>query len=180
MPFTFEKLKNGAVLITPKLFEDPRGFFFESYKFSDFVAAGITKPFVQDNQSFSIKNVFRGIHFQRNPKPQGKLVRCIRGVILDIAVDLRRDSPTFKCGVSVFLNEFNRQLLWVPEGYGHAFFTISDSAEVHYKCTEEYDSKLDAGIIWSDPTLKLDCEIIDPILSEKDKILPFSEDIELF
>lgn len=181
MPFTFEKLENGAVLITPKIFKDSRGFFFESYKQSDFKMAGIDKPFVQDNQSFSVKDVIRGIHYQKYPKPQGKLVRCIKGAIIDIAVDLQGGSPTFKQIAKVELTEENKKMLWIPEGYGHAFLSLSEFVEIHYKCTEEFDGSLDAGIRWDDPELNISWECSNvPVISDKDRILPLLRDAILF
>lgn len=181
MPFTFEKMHNDSVLITPRVFRDSRGFFLETYKMSDFEKGGIASPFVQDNHSLSTRNVLRGIHFQKNPNPQGKLVRCLRGAILDVAVDLRKDSPTFKKWVSVELTEDNKKMLWIPEGFGHGFLTLSEIAEINYKCTVEYDSSLDAGIIWNDPEIGIDWGItVPPSLSEKDIALPYLKDAILF
>lgn len=177
MPFTFEKMQNESVLITPRVFRDSRGYFLETYKQSDFSGFGIYPSFVQDNHSFSTKNVLRGIHFQKTPKPQGKLVRCVRGAILDVAVDLRRDSPTFKKWVSVELTEDNKKMLYIPEGFGHAFLTLSEVAEINYKCTTEYCSSLDAGIRWDDPDIGIDWGLLDnPLLSDKDKLLPLLKD----
>ena len=181
MPFTFEKMKNNSILVTPKSFKDTRGWFLETYKLSDFEANGISGKFVQDNHSYSTYNVLRGIHYQRNPKPQGKLVRCVKGRILDIAVDLRRDSETFKKWISVELSESNQQMLWVPEGFGHGFITLSEEAEINYKCTAEYEPSLDAGIIWNDPDLNIDwTNISPPDLSEKDMRLPALQNSVLF
>jgi dTDP-4-dehydrorhamnose 3,5-epimerase len=181
MPFTFEKMKNNSILVIPKSFIDTRGWFLETYKLSDFEANGISGKFVQDNHSYSTYNVLRGIHYQKNPKPQGKLVRCIKGSILDIAVDLRRNSETFKQWVSVELSEQNQQMLWVPEGFGHGFITLTSQAEISYKCTAEYDSSLDSGIIWNDPDLNIDWENSNPPnLSEKDMILPTLHNAVLF
>jgi len=167
MSFNFETLSNGAILITPKVNGDQRGFFLETYKKSIFEKYNIGL-FVQDNHSLSIKGVLRGIHFQ-NPKPQGKLIRCINGSIWDVAVDLRKDSPTFKKWIGVTLNSENNQMLWVPEGYGHAFLTLSDVAEINYKCTNEYDSTLDASILWNDKDINISWGINNPILSSKDE-----------
>ena len=131
MPFTFEKLSiPEVILITPKVFEDDRGFFKETFKLSDFLIEGIRHCFVQDNHSFSKKNTLRGIHFQKDPKPQAKLVGCSVGKILDVAIDLRIDSPTFKKWVAVELSSLNHKMLFVPERFGHAFLTLSDFAEV--------------------------------------------------
>jgi len=173
MPFIFEKLDlEGVIFITPKIFEDNRGFFLETFKASDFYAAGITENFVQDNHSLSTKGVLRGIHFQNHPKPQGKLVRCIRGAIFDVAVDLRTNSPTFGNWVGVELTEDNRQMLYIPPGFGHGFSTLSETAEINYKCTHEYDFNSDGGIIWNDPEIAVDWKIDNPLISEKDVKLP--------
>ncbi len=173
MPFTFEKLDlEGVILVTPKIFKDSRGFFLETYKASDFYIGGIQESFIQDNRSFSSKNVLRGIHFQRHPRPQGKLVSCLNGSIFDVAVDLREDSPTFKQWVGVELSEDNKQMLYIPPGFGHGFATLSEFAEISYKCTNEYNYSLDGGIIWNDPDLNVDWKIENPLLSDKDLKLP--------
>jgi len=173
MPFTFEKLElDGVTLVTPKVFDDSRGFFLETFKASDFYAAGIQENFTQDNHSLSTKNVLRGIHFQGHPKPQGKLVRCIRGAIFDVAVDLRPNSVTFKQWVGVELNEENKQMLYIPPGFGHGFSTLSEEAEINYKCTNEYNFDLDGGIIWNDEELGIDWKLENPLISEKDEKLP--------
>jgi dTDP-4-dehydrorhamnose 3,5-epimerase len=176
MPFEFKET-NEVVLITPKSFKDSRGFFVETYKLSDFFRNGIQEVFVQDNHSFSTERVIRGIHFQRDPKSQGKLVRCIRGRILDVAVDLRPESPNFKKWVSFELSEENKKMLWIPEGFGHGFSVLSKEAEICYKCTNEYDSSLDGGIKYDDPDLNIDWKIENPVVSEKDNNLPYLKDI---
>lgn len=181
MPFTFQKLDiPEVILITPQVFKDDRGWFMETYKLKDFdMEACIGKEFIQDNHSFSIKNVLRGIHLQKNPKSQGKLIRCIKGKIFDVAVDLRKDSPTFKKWVGVELSEENKKMLWIPENnFGHGFLTLSDTAEIVYKCTEEYDKNCDCGIIWNDPEININWEIETPIISEKDSKLPFLKDFK--
>lgn len=173
MPFTFEKLDlEGVILVTPKIFKDSRGFFLETYKSSDFYIGGIQESFTQDNRSFSSKNVLRGIHFQKHPRPQGKLVSCLKGSIFDVAVDLREDSSTFKQWVGVELSEDNKQMLYIPPGFGHGFATLSEFAEISYKCTNEYKYSLDGGIIWNDSDLSIDWKIENPLLSEKDLKLP--------
>lgn len=178
MPFTFQKSNiEEVVLITPKYFKDSRGFFMETFKFSDFFNNGINEVFLQDNQSYSTENVIRGIHFQRKPKPQGKLVRCIKGRILDVAVDLRPESKTYKKWVSFELSEDNKQMLWVPAGFGHGFSVLSKEAEICYKCTNEYDSELDSGIRFDDPELGIDWKIDNPVVSDKDYSLPYLKDI---
>jgi len=173
MPFTFDKLDlEGVILVTPKVFKDNRGFFLETFKSSDFYTGGIKEVFTQDNHSLSTKNVLRGIHFQNHPKPQGKLVRCVRGSIFDVAVDLRPTSTTFKQWLGVELNENNKQMLYIPPGFGHGFSTLSDEAEINYKCTCEYDFNLDGGIIWNDEELMIDWKIENPLISDKDEELP--------
>lgn len=172
MPFTFDKLElDGVILVTPRVFDDSRGFFLETFKASDFYAGGIKETFTQDNHSLSTKNVLRGIHFQNHPKPQGKLVRCVRGAIYDVAVDLRPNSLTFKQWVGVELTEDNKQMLYIPPGFGHGFATLSEEAEINYKCTNEYDFDLDGGIIWNDEELAIDWKIKNPLISEKDEKL---------
>ncbi len=184
MPFEFEKLEiQDVVLIKPKVFSDERGFFLESYKKSDFVRNGIDKDFVQDNHSRSVKGVLRGLHYQLPPKAQGKLVRCIRGKIFDVAVDIRKNSPTFGKWVGVILSEENKYMLYVPEGFAHGFLTLSDTAEVLYKTTSEYAPELDRGIIWNDPRINIDWPLDDIeniLLSDKDKNLPLLKDAEIF
>ena len=163
-----------VVLVKPKVFKDDRGFFMETYKKSEFERAGITTNFVQDNHSKSTKYVLRGLHFQKEPFGQGKLVRCIRGKIFDVAVDIRKESPTFKRWVGFELTEENKQMLWIPRGFAHGFLTLSDEAEIIYKVSDnEYSPKSDAGIIWNDPEININWPIDrEPILSGKDKLLP--------
>ena len=163
-----------VVLIKPKVFKDDRGFFMETYKKSEFERAAITTSFVQDNHSKSTKYVLRGLHFQKEPFGQGKLVRCIRGKIFDVAVDIRKESPTFKRWVGFELTEENKQMLWIPRGFAHGFLTLSDEAEIIYKVSDnEYSPKSDAGIIWNDPEININWPIDrEPILSGKDKLLP--------
>jgi len=173
MSFHFKKLGLGnVILITPEIFKDNRGFFLEIFKASDFYAAGIQETFTQDNHSFSTKNVLRGIHFQKHPKPQGKIVRCLRGAIFDVAVDLRPSSNTFMKWVGLELTKYNKQMLYIPPGFGHGFSTLSDDAEIGYKCTNEYSSELDGGIIWNDTQLAINWRIKNPLISKKDNNLP--------
>lgn len=180
MPSQFEKTHiEGVLLIKPRTFQDERGWFFETYKSSEFIIIGITKDFVQDNHSFSTKNVIRGIHFQRSPKAQGKLVRCIRGTIFDVAVDLRPNSPTFKKWVGYHLSEENKHMLWIPEGFGHGFSALTDHVEITYKCSDEYDPKLDGGVRFDDPELDIQWDIENPVISDKDKLLPYLKDVIL-
>lgn len=173
MGFEFKKTEiEGLIHITPDKFSDDRGYFMETYKLSDFVVNGVDVIFKQDNQSYSTENVIRGIHFQKEPRSQGKLVRCINGTILDVAVDLRPDSPTFKKWLSFELSASNRRMLYIPEGFGHGFSVLSSTAEICYKCTNLYDSDLDAGIRFDDPELNIDWGVKDPVISDKDKKLP--------
>lgn len=172
MPFNFKKLKiPDLILIEPKVFEDERGFFLESFKLSEFKKAGIDFNFVQDNHSKSKKGVLRGLHYQLNPKAQGKLIRCIKGKILDVAVDIRKGSPWYGKWVSVELSEENKLMLWIPPGFAHGFVALED-AEIIYKCTEEYDPAFDRGIIWNDPEIGINWTLNTPILSKKDALLP--------
>jgi len=173
MPFDFRPLTlSGVVLIEPKVFKDGRGRFLETYKHSDFARAGITGHFVQDNFSASAAGVLRGLHYQKQPKAQGKLVRCMKGRILDVAVDIRKGSPTYGRWLTEELSEENNRMLYIPPGFAHGFLTMSDAAEMLYKCTDEYAPDLDRGIIWNDPDLGIAWPVREPLLSEKDAALP--------
>ncbi|WP_295460615.1 dTDP-4-dehydrorhamnose 3,5-epimerase [uncultured Pseudomonas sp.] len=155
-------------LIEPKVFGDDRGFFLESFQAERYAQqAGITLAFVQDNHSRSARNVLRGLHFQRS-KPQGKLVRVVRGEVLDVAVDIRRGSPTFGNVVSEILSEENKRQLWIPPGLAHGFVVLSETADFEYKCTDYYDPSDEGSLIWNDPDLNIDWRVSDPILSAKD------------
>ncbi len=173
MPFEFKRLEiPDVILIKPKVFEDERGFFMETYKKPDFEKAGIKGDFIQDNHSKSKYGVLRGLHFQREPYAQAKIVRCIKGIIYDVAVDLRRDSPTFGKWVGVILSEHNKYQLYIPRGFAHGFVVLSDVAEVMYKVDNIYAPDYEAGIIWDDPDIGIDWPVDDPIVSEKDRKLP--------
>ncbi len=183
MPFEFIKTEiPDVVLIKPKIFGDQRGFFMETYKKSDFEKAGIETNFVQDNHSKSIKGVLRGLHFQKIPKAQGKLVRCLRGKIFDVAVDIRKNSPTFGKWVGFELSEENKYMLWIPPGFAHGFLTLEENTEIFYKVSgAEYSPEHDAGIIWNDQQIGINWpieNIENLILSEKDKNLPKLNEIE--
>ena len=179
MPFIFKRLEiPDVILIEPKIFEDARGFFMETYKYSEFRKNGIEYEFVQDNHSKSKKGVLRGLHYQLKPMEQGKLVRCIRGRIWDVAVDIRKGSPWYKKWVAVELSEENKLMLWVPPGFAHGFVALEDNTEVVYKVTKEYTPELDRGIIWNDPDIGIEWPIENPILSEKDSNLPRLKDAE--
>lgn len=180
MPFSFKRLEiPDVILVEPVVFEDNRGFFMETYRESHFRQGGIDHRFVQDNHSKSRKNVLRGLHFQLNPMAQGKLVRCIRGKIWDVAVDIRKGSPWFGKWVAVELSEENRLMLWVPPGFAHGFVALEDETEVIYKVTAEFSPDLDRGIIWNDPDLKIEWPVTDPILSDKDSRLPRLREAEI-
>jgi dTDP-4-dehydrorhamnose 3,5-epimerase len=161
----------GLVEIFPRVFEDDRGFFFESYNEELFKKLGLPTNFVQDNQSFSIKGVVRGLHFQNAPFAQGKLVRVISGRVLDVAVDIRPDSPTFGKHEVFELRSDTNNTAYVPEGFAHGFVALEDSV-FSYKCTNVYNKGAESGILWNDPDLGIDWGIENPIVSEKDLILP--------
>lgn len=159
----------GLKLIQPNVFEDPRGYFYESYNAKQLADIGIENQFVQDNQSLSHKGVLRGLHFQAPPMGQGKLVRVVKGSVYDVAVDIRKNSPTYGQHYGVELNETNKLLFWVPAGFAHGFCTLEDHTIFSYKCTEYYDPKSEAGIMWNDSDLGIDWNIESPILSGKDE-----------
>ncbi len=173
MPFEFKRLEiPDVILIKPKVFGDERGFFMETYKKLDFEKAGINGEFIQDNHSKSKYGVLRGLHFQRGPYAQAKIVRCVRGVIYDVAVDLRKNSPRFGKHVGVILSEFNKYQLYIPRGFAHGFAVLSDVAEVVYKVDNVYAPDHEGGLIWNDPDVGIKWPIENPILSEKDKKWP--------
>jgi len=173
MPFTFESTSvEGVILIDPKIFPDERGFFMESYKRSDFEAIGLSEPFVQENQSKSTYGTLRGLHYQRAPKAQGKLVRVVCGEIFDVAVDIRRDSPTFGKWFGANLSSSNRRLIYVPPWCAHGFCVLSPEAEVLYKTTEEYAPPLEDGLKWDDAALGIRWPISNPIISDRDRHWP--------
>ena len=172
MPFEYEKQSiPDVILVKPKVFGDKRGFFMETYKKSDFFANGITVEFNQDNHSKSTKGVLRGLHFQKAPHAQAKLVRCSKGRIYDVAVDIRPNSKTFGKYVKVELSEENKHMLFIPEGFAHGFVALSDEVELLYKASGEYYPEADCGILWNDKDINIDWEIdFEPILSDKDKV----------
>lgn len=173
---------DGVVIIEPDVFGDNRGFFFESWNKKKMDETGLFYDFVQDNHSKStVKGTLRGIHFQKGDKAQAKLVRCVKGAVLDIAVDLRKNSPTFKQWVGVELNGENKKQLLIPRGFGHGFLTLTDDVEFLYKADNYYAPEADAGIRWNDPDIGVEWGVENPILSEKDKKNPFLKDCrELF
>jgi dTDP-4-dehydrorhamnose 3,5-epimerase len=173
MPFDFKSLEiPEVILVKPKVFQDERGFFMETYKMPDFVAFGIKENFVQDNHSCSTRGVLRGLHYQNPPFAQGKLIRVVRGEIFDVAVDIRKGSPTYGKWVSAILSEENKNMIYIPEGFAHGFCVLSEVAEVIYKATNVYSAQFEAGIIWSDEELNIRWPIEKPFLSEKDTRWP--------
>jgi dTDP-4-dehydrorhamnose 3,5-epimerase len=160
-----------VMVFEPQVFTDSRGYFLETYQEQKYREAGILKPFVQDNQSFSIGKVLRGLHFQLQ-HPQGKLVRVTQGKVFDVAIDLRRLSPTFGQWHSEILSAENRRQMYIPENFAHGFCVLSDHAEFLYKCTDFYHPGDEVGLIWNDSKISVQWPIDDPILSEKDAKLP--------
>lgn len=158
----------GVVVIKPRVFEDERGYFFESYNESTFKANGLNMNFVQDNQSLSQKGVLRGLHFQNNPHAQGKLVRVITGAVYDVALDIRKNSPTYGQWFGQELNAQNKWMMYVPEGFAHGFVTLENNTIFSYKCTNTYNKAAEDCILWNDPQLAIDWKIENPILSAKD------------
>ncbi|AUD01999.1 dTDP-4-dehydrorhamnose 3,5-epimerase [Spirosoma pollinicola] len=166
----------GLIELIPRVFEDERGHFFETYNKPLFVSLGLPMDFVQDNQSFSVKGVLRGLHMQNSPFAQGKLVRVISGQVLDVAVDLRPDSATFGQYETFLLDAKLANMAYIPEGFAHGFVALEDSIFC-YKCTNVYNKGAESGIIWNDPDLNIDWGIANPIVSEKDQELQSLRDI---
>lgn len=160
---------NGLILVQPPVFSDSRGYFFESWNRQKFLDLGIPADFVQDNQSGSIGNVIRGLHVQLPPHAQGKLVRVIRGAVLDVALDLRRNEPTFGQHFSIRLSAKDHQMLYIPEGFAHGFRTLENDTVFFYKCSSHYHQASERTIQWNDPALGIDWGTNAPILSEKDQ-----------
>lgn len=164
----------GLRIITPNVFEDARGYFFESYNESAFLKSGFSHHWVQDNQSSSSRGVIRGLHFQSPPHAQAKLIRVIQGVILDVAVDIRKDSPTYGKHVAIELSATNKKQFLIPSGFAHGFSVLSERAEVLYKCDGFYNRDSEGGLHYADPALSIDWGLHpgEAIVSEKDKVLP--------
>lgn len=176
MKITKTKL-DGVVIIEPDIFGDNRGFFMESWNKKKMEEVGLYYDFVQDNHSKStVKGTLRGIHFQKGDKAQAKLVRCVKGVVLDVAVDLRKNSPTFKQWAGVELSAENKKQLLIPRGFGHGFVTLTDDVEFLYKADNYYAPEAEGGIRWNDPDIGVEWGVENPILSEKDKKNPFLKD----
>jgi dTDP-4-dehydrorhamnose 3,5-epimerase len=167
---------NGVLLFEPRVFTDSRGSFFESFNDKALKAEGVEHNFVQDNQSVSSKSVIRGLHFQRKPYDQGKLVRVIKGKVIDVVLDLREGSSTFGRHYSVELNDQNNYLLWVPPGMAHGFSVLEDQTIFFYKVTNYYHAASESGIIYNDIDLNINWGVKDPIVSDKDKVLPTFKD----
>lgn len=157
------------LIIQPQVFEDDRGYFFESWSKKIFENNGLDFDFVQDNQSMSHRGVLRGLHFQAPPFAQGKLVRVIKGSVLDIAVDIRANSPTYGKHFSIELNESNKTMFFIPPGFAHGFLTLADNTIFYYKCTHYYNKSSEGTILWNDNQLGIDWKISNPLVSEKDK-----------
>jgi len=173
MPFRFQRLEiPEVVLIEPQSIEDDRGFFMETYRMSEFSANGISPAFAQDNYSHSVRGVLRGLHYQKHPKAQGKLVMVLKGQIFDAAVDIRKSSATYGKWVGIVLSADNPRMLYIPPGFAHGFCVLSEEADVIYKVTEEYAPEFDRGIIWNDSGIAIQWPITEPILSPKDARLP--------
>lgn len=173
----------GLIHLEPKLYGDSRGYFLETYNLRDMKECGIDETFVQDNESRSKKGVLRGLHFQKK-QTQGKLVRCVFGKVLDVAVDLRKDSPFYGRWESVILDSDRKNILYIPRGFAHGFLVLTEEAVFSYKCTDYYAPEFDGGIRWDDPDIGIDWKLGEfgisaPELSEKDRSLPFMRDIEL-
>lgn len=178
--FTFNETKiKGVYIIDVRTYGDNRGYFMETYKESDFKEAGLDYNFVQDNQSSSRKGVLRGLHFQKK-HPQAKLVRVIKGEVFDVAVDLRKGSPTYGQWVGAVLSEENKRQFMIPRGFAHGFVVLSDYAEFTYKCDDLYHPEDEGGILWNDPTIGVEWpDVGDVILSEKDKVQPLFADSKI-
>ncbi len=177
MPFTTTPLE-GLLIFEPRVFEDSRGYFFEAYNRSIFEAEGLQYNFVQDNQSFSSYGVVRGLHYQQNPHAQCKLVRALEGSILDVAVDIRKKSPTYGKVFSIELTAQNKKQLLIPAGFAHGFSVLSETAVVMYKCDALYNKESEGGIIYNDPELAIDWQLPEgaAVVSDKDLILPSLKD----
>ena len=166
----------GLVIIEPKVFGDERGYFFESFNEREFTEKVGPVHFVQDNESKSRYGVVRGLHFQKGEFAQAKLVRVVRGAVLDVAVDLREGSPTYGQWESVVLTEGNKFMYWIPEGFAHGFVCLEDHSVFTYKCTNVYNKASEGSIRWNDPDLNINWDIDNPILSDKDKVSPMFKD----
>jgi dTDP-4-dehydrorhamnose 3,5-epimerase len=168
----------GLKVIQPTVFADARGYFFEAFNKAVFEAHNLPTDFVQDNESKSQKGVVRGLHFQAPPFAQGKLVRVIKGAVLDVAVDIRKGSPTYGQAHVVELTESNKTMFWIPSGFAHGFHTLADDTIFSYKCTQLYNKQAEGAVYWNDPALQIDWRVQDPILSDKDREAPLLQNFD--
>jgi dTDP-4-dehydrorhamnose 3,5-epimerase len=172
---------DGLLIVKPDVFEDERGYFFESFNTDKFRHLGLALHFMQDNESKSKRGVLRGLHFQAPPFAQGKLVRVMRGAVMDVAVDIRKDSPTYGKWESIVLTGANKLMYWIPEGFAHGFVTLEDDTIFFYKCTNIYNKSSEGSILWCDRDLNINWGIDNPVVSEKDKVSPrFKEFVSPF
>jgi dTDP-4-dehydrorhamnose 3,5-epimerase len=179
MPFRFERLSiPEVVLVKPVVFRDERGFFLETFKESAFASCGLPWRFVQDNLSHSTHGVLRGLHYQKPPAAQGKLVMAPKGEVFDVAVDIRTGSPDYGRWVATVLSEENLHSLYIPPGFAHGFCVLSGEADLLYKVSAQYEPALDAGILWNDPSIGIEWPVDSPLLSPKDATLPLLRDTE--
>jgi dTDP-4-dehydrorhamnose 3,5-epimerase len=179
MPFEFEKTNiEGVLVVKPRIFGDERGFFLETYKKDDFENNGIKGNFIQDNHSKSKKGVIRGIHLQKGEYSQAKIVRCIRGALWDVAVDLRKNSKTFGKWFAIELSEKNKYMLYVPKGCGHGFAALTENVEMEYKNDNLYSFENEMGVKWDDKNLNIKWPVENPLISEKDNLLPSLSEFE--
>lgn len=179
MPLQFQRLEiPDVILIKIDVIKDERGFFMETYKKSEFINFGISEDFVQDNHSFSAKGTLRGLHYQKHPHAQGKLIRALKGEIFDVAVDIRKGSPTYSKWVGEILTADNARMLYIPPGFAHGFCVLSEKADILYKVTDEYAPDCDRGIFWNDPEINIKWGIAEPILSPRDTKLPLLKDVD--
>ncbi len=168
----------AVLIIKPDVYKDDRGYFFEAYNRDKLKQQGFDLTFIQDNESKSGKNVLRGLHFQKPPFDQGKLVRVVKGAVLDVAVDIRKNSPTYGKWTSVVLTEDNKWMYWIPSGFAHGFLTLEDDTVFTYKCTNFYNKESEGSIRWNDPDLNIDWGLENPILSDKDMAAPLFRDLD--
>ena len=168
----------GLLIIKPRFFGDERGYFFESFREDIMKSNGVTSKFVQDNQSMSSKGILRGLHFQKDPFAQGKLVRVIKGSVLDVAVDIRKKSPTYGQHFLIELNEENKTMFYIPPGFAHGFLTLEDDTLFSYKCTNYYNKESEGAIRWNSKSLNVDWGIVNPILSSKDATAPTFDEFQ--
>ncbi len=171
-----ETFIEGLLIIEPQIFTDARGYFFESYNEEKFISFGVNARFLQDNQSLSQKGALRGLHFQARPFEQGKLVRVVSGSVWDVVVDIRKNSPTYGKHFSLELSAENQKMFWIPPGFAHGFETLEDNTLFLYKCTNTYNKASEGGLFWKDADLDIDWQTQDPIVSDKDQILPAFKD----